>query len=253
MKILLSPAKSIQENAGKLSWSNAPKFEKEAAQLVKSLKKMKSTDLQELMDISADLAELNVSRFKNWRKVDVNDETFIAAALAFTGEVYRGLQFSGLTEEQQLKADEKIRILSGLYGVLKPSDLIFPYRLEMGTSFSPLENQRNLYQFWDAKVTKAILKETGKEEVVVNLASNEYFKVIQTKLIQNTIITPVFKEFKNGKFSIVMMYAKHARGAMARYLIENELSSIEELKLYNVDGYSYDDNLSKGKEWVFVR
>ena len=252
-KILLSPAKSILENAGKLPHSATARFEKEAAQLVKELKKLKAEDLRQLMDISDDLAKLNVDRFKHWQKSNSDNPSFIAAGLAFSGEVYRGLRFADWPSDLQAKADNHIRILSGLYGILRPSDLIFPYRLEMGTSFSPLEDQKNLYQFWGDKVTKSLMKEMTKDTVVVNLASNEYFKVMQAKLVQNPIITPIFKEFKNGKFSVVMMYAKHARGAMTRFLVENDLREIEGLKLYDVDGYQFDEKQSKEREWVFVR
>jgi cytoplasmic iron level regulating protein YaaA (DUF328/UPF0246 family) len=132
-------------------------------------------------------------------------------------------------------------------------DLIYPYRLEMGTKFSPKADQKNLYEFWGDKVTKSLKKELEKDEVIINLASTEYFKVIRQNLLKNRIITPIFKEFKKGQFTTVMMYAKHARGAMTRYLIEQQLSDIEELKLYDVDGYQYNDLLSTEKEWVFTR
>ena len=132
-------------------------------------------------------------------------------------------------------------------------DLIYPYRLEMGTKFSPKAEQKNLYEFWGDKVTKVLKKELEMDEVIINLASSEYFKVIRQNLLKNRIITPIFKEFKNGQFTTVMMYAKHARGAMTRYLIDHQLSDIEELKLYDVDGYQYNDLLSTEKEWVFTR
>jgi hypothetical protein len=253
MKILLSPAKSINENAIKISDTTIPIFQKESSKIVNILKKKKSKDLQELMSISQDIADLNVNRFKKWKKSDSEDEKLIQAGPAFIGEVYRGLDIVTLSEEEIVKANQKIRILSGLYGVLKPSDLIYPYRLEMGTRFSPIEEQSNLYQYWNDKVAKCITKELSKGEIIVNLASQEYFKVIGQNKMKNRIITPIFKEFKNGKFSIVMMYAKHARGAMARYLIQNELNDINELKLYDVDGYSYDENQSTENEWVFIR
>ena len=177
----------------------------------------------------------------------------ISAGFAFSGEVYRGLDLASLNSEELEIATKSLRILSGMYGILKPNDLIYPYRLEMGTRFSPIEEQKNLYEFWKDKIAKTLKKELEKEEVIVNLASNEYFKAVDIQQIKNRIITPVFKEFKNGKFSIVMMYAKHARGAMARYLIQNQISNIEELKLYNIDGYSFDANQSTENEWVFVR
>lgn len=253
MKILLSPAKSINENAINIIDTTIPIFQKESSKIVNILKKKKSKDLQELMSVSQDIADLNVTRFKKWKKSNSEDDKLIQAGTAFIGEVYRGLDIITLSKEEIIKANQKIRILSGLYGILKPSDLIYPYRLEMGTRFSPEEEQSNLYQYWNDKVAKAITKELSKGEIIVNLASHEYFKVIGQNKMKNRIITPIFKEFKNGKFSIVMMYAKHARGAMARFLIQNELNDINELKLYNVDGYAYDENQSSENEWVFIR
>jgi len=228
-------------------------FQNEAQKIVKNLRKLKVDDLKQLMSISEDLAQLNWKRYKNWKKSDSESEELISAGFAFSGEVYRGLDLASLNSEDLEIATKNLRILSGMYGILKPNDLIYPYRLEMGTRFSPIEEQKNLYEFWKDKLAKTLKKELEKEEIIINLASNEYFKAIDVKQIKNKIITPVFKEFKNGNFSIVMMYAKHARGAMARYLIQNEITNIEELKLYNIDGYSFDANQSTANEWVFVR
>jgi len=253
MKILISPAKSINEKAIKSSDSTIPMFQNEAQKIVKNLRKLKVDDLKQLMSISEDLAQLNWKRYKNWKKSDSESEELISAGFAFSGEVYRGLDLASLNSEDLEIATKNLRILSGMYGILKPNDLIYPYRLEMGTRFSPIEEQKNLYEFWKDKLAKTLKKELEKEEIIINLASNEYFKAIDVKQIKNKIITPVFKEFKNGNFSIVMMYAKHARGAMARYLIQNEITNIEELKLYNIDGYSFDANQSTANEWVFVR
>jgi cytoplasmic iron level regulating protein YaaA (DUF328/UPF0246 family) len=253
MKILISPAKSINEKALKSSDSTIPIFQNEAQKIVKNLRKFKVDDLKQLMSISDDLASLNWKRYKNWKKSDSESEELISAGFAFSGEVYRGLDLASLNSEELEIATKSLRILSGMYGILKPNDLIYPYRLEMGTRFSPIEDQKNLYEFWKDKIAKTLKKELDKEEIIINLASNEYFKAIDVQQIKNKIITPVFKEFKNGNFSIVMMYAKHARGAMARYLIQNKITDIEELKLYNIDGYSFDANQSTENEWVFVR
>lgn len=253
MKIILSPAKNLNEQVLENHSSSFPLFEKEANQLVKDLKKLKKVGLQELMGISLDLAELNAHRFKKWKKASKNADGAQSAVYTFDGEVYRALNVHTLTEEQQTTLNDRVRILSGLYGMLKPMDLIYPYRLEMGTKFSCKPDQKNLYEFWGDKVTKALKKELAKDEVVINLASSEYVKVIKPSLLKNKMITPVFKEFKNGAFSVVMMYAKHARGAMARYLVENELSDVEELKLYQVDGYQFDEKQSTDTEWVFIR
>ncbi len=253
MKILISPAKSIDEKALKSSVSTIPIFQNEAQKIVKNLRKFKVEGLKDLMSISEDLAQLNFKRYKNWKKSDSKNEALITAGFAFSGEVYRGLELSSLSIEELEIAAKDLHILSGMYGILKPTDLIYPYRLEMGTRFSPIEEQKNLYEFWKDKIAKTLKKELEKEEVIVNLASHEYFKAVDTQQIKNRIITPVFKEFKNGKFSIVMMYAKHARGRMARYLIQNQVTNIEELKLYSVDGYTFDANQSSENEWVFVR
>ncbi len=253
MKIILSPAKNLTDKTSRNSGGSIPLFEKEANQLVKDLKKIKKVGLQDLMGISMDLAEQNAWRFKSWKKGSVHPEESIKAVYAFDGEVYRALSVGTLADNLLPKLDENLRILSGLYGILKPMDLIYPYRLEMGTKFSPKAEQKNLYEFWGDKVTKTLKKELEKDEVIINLASSEYFKVIRQNLLKNRIITPIFKEFKNGQFTTVMMYAKHARGAMTRYLIEHQLSDIEELKLYDVDGYQYNDLLSTEKEWVFTR
>lgn len=253
MKILISPAKSIDEKALKSSVSTIPIFQNETQKIVKNLRNSKVEDLKKIMSISEDLAQLNWKRYKNWKKSTSEDQALITAGFAFSGEVYRGLDLSSLSEKELEIANKDLRILSGLYGILKPSDLIYPYRLEMGTRFSPIEDQKNLYEFWKDKIAKTLKKELEKDEVIVNLASNEYFKAVDIQQLKNRIITPVFKEFKNGKFTIVMMYAKHARGSMARYLIQNQLTNIEELKLYNIDGYSFDSNQSNENEWVFVR
>ena len=253
MKILISPAKSINEKALKSSDSTIPIFQNEAQKIVKNLRKFKVDDLKDLMSISDDLAQLNWKRYKNWKKSTSESDELISAGFAFSGEVYRGLDLASLSSEELEIATKNLRILSGMYGILKPNDLIYPYRLEMGTRFSPIKDQKNLYEFWKDKLAKSLKKELEKEEIIINLASSEYFKAIDVQQIKNRIITPVFKEFKNGKFSIVMMYAKHARGAMARYLIQKQISNIEELKLYNIDGYSFDANQSTENEWVFVR
>jgi cytoplasmic iron level regulating protein YaaA (DUF328/UPF0246 family) len=205
------------------------------------------------MDISLDLASQNVLRFKQWKKASLQPENALTAVEVFDGEVYRALNVSTLDPSKYDVLNKDLRILSGLYGVLKPFDLIYPYRLEMGTKFSPKEDQKNLYEFWGNKVTKTLKKELEKDEVIINLASSEYFKVIRQNLLKNRIITPIFKEFKNGQYTTVMMYAKHARGAMTRYLIENQLSDVEELKMYDVDGYQYNDLQSTKDEWVFIR
>jgi len=254
MKILLSPAKSIDTSKVTETYPvSHPLFLKESEQLITKLKKMSAKKLAKLMHISPDLAELNEIRFKNWEKPTVQTSEVIPAVLAFSGEVYRGLDALSLTEEDLNRANDQILILSGLYGILKPMDLLVPYRLEMGTSWQITPKVKNLYQFWGKKLAQQLNLELGKEDVIINLASAEYFKAIDKKTLKSTVITPVFKEFKNGEYKIVMMYAKHARGAMARYIVKNKIETAEELKLYSIDGYSFDVNQSTVAEWVFTR
>lgn len=254
MKILISPAKSINENCSiPASTFSQPLFHKEAKSLVTKLKKFKSKDLMDLMHVSKDIAELNVNRFKAWKQAEEPTDHVKPAAYLFTGEVYRGLDIPTLSETALERAQSDLRILSGLYGLLKPLDLIFPYRLEMGTKWEISDKAANLYQFWGEKLTKSLLKETDKTETIVNLASTEYSKAIQWKKVKQAVVTPVFKEFKNGEYKVVMMYAKHQRGKMTRWILENNPQDAEALKLYQEDGYQFSEPLSSTNEWVFVR
>ncbi len=254
MKIILSPAKSLQfPNDCKTGTVTRPFFLEEAEELVKKLRKLSVKKIADLMAISSDLAELNYNRFQHWKKPIELSEDIFPAIFTFNGEVYKGFDALSLNETDLLEAQKSIFILSGLYGILKPLDLLYPYRLEMGTKWQISTSQKNLYDFWKKKLTNYIQAELGEKESIVNLASTEYSKVIDFKSIQNNVITPVFKDFKNGNFKVIMMYAKHERGAMARYIVKNRLKQIEDLKLYNGGGYSYDDKQSTEKEWVFIR
>jgi cytoplasmic iron level regulating protein YaaA (DUF328/UPF0246 family) len=254
MKILLSPAKSLQlTDNWKAPLATQACFLEESEKLIKKLQKLSTKKIAKLMTISTDLAELNHTRFNQWIKPLEVSENIIPAIFAFNGEVYKGFDASSLTELQLIRAQESVYILSGLYGLLKPLDLLYPYRLEMGTKWQISTSQKNLYDFWKKKLTNHLKSELAVNETIVNLASTEYSKAIDFKLIKNKMVTPQFKEFKNGDFKVVMMYAKHARGAMARYIVQKKLNEIEELKLYNVDGYSYDEKQSTETEWVFVR
>ena len=252
MKILLTPAKSIQTEGIKAEvFSEMPRFVSESEKLVKKLKKLKPKALASLMDISMDLANLNHTRFLQW-STELQEEWLPAAAI-FTGEAYKGLNYNELSETNKQRAQERLRILSGLYGLLKPADLILPYRLEMGTPFQPTPKETSLYSFWRPKLTKSLASELSSDEIIINLASAEYSKALDFKKLKNRVITPTFKEFKNGKFSTVMIFAKHARGSMSRYLIENNLEDIEQLKTYNVDNYEFNEAQSSENEWIFVR
>jgi len=254
MKILLSPAKSMIEEAKIIGISSMPHFLDDAQKLVNQLKILSVKELQKLMSISIELAQLNELRYKKWVKSNSTEkENLIQAIRAFNGEVFRGFDISSLEENNYNKIQNSIRILSGLYGVLRPFDLISPYRLEMGTKIRVNPNYKNLYEFWRVRLTENLCSELKKNEPVINLASSEYAKVIDFKKIKSPVINPIFKEFKNGKYSIVMMYAKHARGRMARYLIDNSLVDVVELKSYALDGYSFNDQLSTENDWVFVR
>ena len=254
MKILLSPAKSMTlTNEVVVPLVSIPEFENEAGFLVSRLVRLSVNEIAKLMSLSQELAHLNFDRFQNWKSSEQEGEVDSPCAVSFAGEVYRGLRFQEFSSQEMLAAQQKIRILSGLYGILKPLDNIYPYRLEMGTKWSPGKSSKNLYDFWREKLTKSLLDETESEEVIVNLASNEYAKVLDWKNISRKTVVPLFKEFKNGQYKTVMMYAKHARGAMASYLVKNDLKDVEELKCYNVDGYSFDDRQSTETEWFFVR
>lgn len=253
IKIFLAPSKTLNEQDGEIYSPSSPIFENEASLLVAALREKSKAELASLLSISKDLAESSYMRFKTWDIYSDKNSKALQAINAFSGEVYRGLDYKSLNAREKEISNECVFILSGLYGLLKPSDMIFPYRLEMGTKFAPNATSKNLYFFWKQKVNHFLLDSLNKEEIILNLASHEYFKVIDTSIIKNRIISPVFKEYKNGKFTIVMMYAKYARGAMARYLIKNQLNNIDDLNSYSIDSYSFDASQSSKNEWVFVR
>jgi uncharacterized protein len=252
MLILLSPAKSLNyvDKAPTKEFTQ-PMFTKEVEQLVNVLKKYSPKKIGELMDLSAELSDLNYQRYQSFEKT-YSLKNAKQCLFAFTGEVYRGLEADSLTQNDIAFAQQHLRILSGLYGVLRPLDAMQPYRLEMGTKFKINAKTNNLYAFWGDKITDYINQE-AQGAPIINLASSEYFKSINAKQITSPIITPTFKEFKNGQYKVVMMYAKHARGAMARYIIKKQLKTPEKMKLFNDGGYSFDEKQSSGNEWVFVR
>lgn len=203
------------------------------------------------MSISKDLAELNYERNQNWEPSVEKNERNAHAAAVFNGEVYRGLNAETMNDKQIQFAQNHLRILSGLYGVLRPLDLMEPYRLEMGTKWSITSTKPNLYKYWGTKIAEEI--NTIEKDVVINLASSEYFKAVDSKKIKARVITPIFKEFKNGECKMLMVYAKKARGFMARYAIDNNIQDPEQLKLFDTEGYMYDVKLSTENEWVFTR
>ena len=252
MKLVISPAKSLDfETPVPTAEFTQGIFLNEAEKLSAVLKKKSPKKLSELMHISPKLGELNWQRNQDWQ-LPFSLENARQAIYAFSGDVYTGLDAYTLPLEKLAQLQNKLRILSGQYGILKPLDLMQPYRLEMGTKLK-IGRKENLYQFWDKKVTKALNAELENNEVFVNLASNEYFKVIDTKLLKVPVITPVFKDYKGEKLKIISFFAKKARGLMVRYIIDNNIETVEGLKGFNSEGYMFDSNLSNEKELVFTR
>ncbi|MBT3282101.1 MAG: peroxide stress protein YaaA [Cryomorphaceae bacterium] len=251
MKILISPAKSLDfETNIETSLRSTPLFSYKAKQINNTLKELSAPDLGILMSISPKLSDLNWSRNQDFQKSNSKQRQ---AIFAFNGDVYEGIDAATISSSNHDKLQNTLRILSGLYGILKPFDEIKPYRLEMGTKLS-INGSNNLYDFWNKDVTNSILKEIKGEDIIVNLASNEYFSVVDSSLIGNTIITPQFKDFKNGKLKIISFYAKKARGLMTRYLIDNNIESSSDIENFNSSGYMFSlDETSNPLEPVFVR
>ena len=254
MLTVISPAKTLDfETAPTTRRSTRPQFLERAAELVKEARELSPDDLRELMGVSEKIAELNHQRFMNWSEPFTLDNAK-QAVLAFKGDVYTGLEAETLNSGQLQFAQQHLRILSGLYGLLRPLDLMQPYRLEMGIRFAT-PGGRNLYEFWGDSLTRALNTQLGKSgsRVLVNLASNEYFKSLQPGALDAEIVTPVFKDLKGGKYKIISFYAKKARGQMARYIIDNELNEPDGLRRFRRDGYRYNKAESTAREPVFTR
>lgn len=252
MKIIISPAKSLDfESKVSTELYTQPQFLEESSKLNKKLKTLSRKKLSELMKISPDLAALNYERNQVWNP-DFTPDNAKQAVFAFTGEVYRGLDVNSLEEDKLPILQEKLRILSGLYGLLKPLDLMQPYRLEMGTKLK-VGRKENLYKFWGDSVAEALNEEMESNELFVNLASAEYFKVIPKKVLKVPMITPVFKDFKNGQYKTIMTFAKKARGLMVRYIVDNDITTLEGLKGFDTDGYGVSEEMSTETELVFTR
>jgi cytoplasmic iron level regulating protein YaaA (DUF328/UPF0246 family) len=252
MKIIISPAKSLDfENKATTEEYSQPSFLDQSEKLNRKLKTFSRKKLGELMSISPALSELNYQRNQEWQPpFDLDNAK--QAVYAFTGEVYRGLDITTLPEEKLPLLQDRLRILSGLYGLLKPLDLIQPYRLEMGTRLK-VGRRDNLYKFWDTDLAKALNDEMEDGELLINLASAEYFKALPKKALKNPMITPVFKELKNGQYKTIMTFAKKARGLMVRYIIDHEVNTLDELKGFNVEGYGFAEAMSTETELVFTR
>jgi hypothetical protein len=252
MKIVLSPAKSLDfESKVPISNFSEAGFLTESERLNKLLKKKSARSLSKLMSISDNLGRLNYERNQEWC-LPFTEANAKQAVYAFSGDVYRGLDVYSLPNNKIDYLQNTVRIISGLYGILKPLDLIQPYRLEMGTRMAVGSN-KNLYEFWRKKVTTAINEELKDDEVFVNLASNEYFKAIDLKTLKTPVITPVFKEFKNGEYKMIAIFAKFARGLMTRYLIDTNATAVDDIKGFNYEGYGFSESLSTQTELVFIR
>ncbi len=252
MKMIISPAKSLDfETSIPVLTPSQSNFLKESKTINGVIKKKSPAELMQLMSISDKLAELNWQRNKAW-KTPFTPENARPAVFAFSGDVYVGLDVKTLPLEKLPILQERLRILSGLYGILRPLDLMQAYRLEMGTAIS-IGDSKNLYDFWKVKLTKALDKELKKGELLINLASNEYFSVIDTKILKVPVITPEFKDYKDGKLKMISFFAKKARGLMVRYIIDTNAETLEDLKGFDSEGYRFDDNLSKGNKLVFTR
>ena len=253
MKVLLSPAKAIDlTKTLNTSDYSTPIFMDEAASLIKKMSKFSAKKIGEMMHLSKELADLNHQRYADWKTITEKNQDNAPVSAAFNGEVYRGLDASSMNPHQLEIAQDKVRILSGVYGILKPLDVIYPYRLEMGTKWAVTPTKSNLYKFWGTKIAESI-NEENEDGIVVNLASTEYFKAVDKKTLKGRVITPTFKEFKNGDYKVIMVFAKRARGSMARYIVDNNISDPEQIKLFDTDGYSFNVNMSAEDDWVFTR
>jgi hypothetical protein len=253
MKIVISPAKSLDfESPLPTRLFSEYSFVKQSLAIDKVLKRKNPKQLMELMDISEKLADLNWKRNQERTVEEINCLNARPAIFAFSGDVYLGLDAFSLSEDQLNVLQEKVRILSGLYGLLKPLDLMQPYRLEMGTKLT-VGKHKNLYEFWETTLTKELNAQLTKNELFINLASNEYFGAVDSRKLKVPVITPEFKDYKNGKLKMISFFAKKARGMMVRYIVDTKAETIEDLKGFNYEGYTFDANLSNQTTLVFTR
>ncbi|HBS26364.1 MAG TPA: peroxide stress protein YaaA [Gammaproteobacteria bacterium] len=254
MLIVVSPAKKLDfESPLPTKRNTQPAFLDNSQMLIDQMRTYSALDIAEFMDVSMKIAELNFERFEQWEK-PFTAKNARPAALAFKGDVYEGLNAQDFSSDDFSFLQKHLRILSGLYGYLKPLDLMQPYRLEMGRKVVT-EHGKNLYEFWGERVTDALNKELTKQKnpTLINLASIEYFKVVKRKQLEANIITPQFKDWKNGQYKMIGFYAKKARGMMTRHITLNRIESAEDVKSFNADGYSYNETMSEGNNWVFTR
>ncbi len=252
MKILLSPAKSLDYKSDLPTLETSVGcFLNEAQYLNNILKEKSPKDLSELMGISSGLGELNYQRNNSW-SLPFSSKNARQSIYAFSGDVYRGLDSYTIDADKIDFMQNSVRIISGLYGLLKPLDLIQPYRLEMGTKM-PVGDNKNLYEYWRQKITNQLNSELSDDEPVLNLASNEYFKAIDSKVVKTDIYTANFKQLKNGEYKTIAIFSKKARGMMTRFIIDNNITDINDLKSFNYDGYMFHESLSSKNEFIFTR
>ncbi|MFT5562151.1 MAG: cytoplasmic iron level regulating protein YaaA (DUF328/UPF0246 family) [Candidatus Azotimanducaceae bacterium] len=254
MLTVISPAKTLDfESKPQTRKASQPQFLEHSAELIETMRTQSPKNLSKLMGISPKLAELNAERFQSWQ-MPFTPENAKQAILAFRGDVYIGLAAEEFGERDFNFAQKNLRILSGLYGLLKPLDLIQAYRLEMGTKIkNPGGN--DLYDYWKSTVTEAMNAELSahRNKTLINLASLEYFKAVKPDLLPGNVITPVFKDYKSGAYKILSFFAKKARGSMASFIIKNRIGKPEDIKAFDIDGYRFNDDLSTEDNWVFTR
>ena len=255
MLAILSPAKTLDfDSPLTTDQHSAPEFTKESTALIKTLRQLEPSDIGSLMGISDKLAVLNHNRYAHWSAKFDDASGARASLLAFKGDVYLGLDAQTLSKRDFTWAQKRLRVLSGLYGLLRPLDRIHPYRLEMGTALRNTAG-KDLYEFWGGKVTQALNEALAgqRSKVLINLASNEYYKVVQTQNIDGRILTINFKEWRRDAYRFVSFSAKKARGLMARYMIDQRAERADDLKAFDVEGYAFNEELSSRDEWIFTR
>ena len=254
MLIVLSPAKTLDYTVDAKSNHTAPQFLSQSSKLIKTLKEKEPKDIASLMGLSDKLASLNFDRYQSWKAAKTVSSDAKPSMLVFKGDVYQGLEADKFNSKQIKFAQKHLRILSGLYGILRPMDVIKPYRLEMGTKLKT-EKGKNLYEFWGNSVQDNVVGDltSQKSDLLINLASKEYFSVLGKMPEYINVVSPVFKDFKNGEHKIISFYAKRARGLMAKWIIENNIKDFEKLSKFNLDGYYFSKKDSTVTEPVFLR
>ena len=250
MLILISPAKTLDYSTSNFKEFTHPDFPSDIKALVSVMKKKSAKEISELMHVSENLAVLNEERYKTFQK-EFTTENSKQALLAFKGDVYTKIEVDTYSQDDFEFAQKHLRILSGLYGLLKPLDLIQPYRLEMGTRLETKKG-KNLYEYWDKKIAKAI-NEAAAGKPIVNLASQEYFKAVDLKTLKTPVVNIHFKEFKNGAYQVIGLFAKQARGMMTNFAVKNRIENPQDLKSFNQEGYEFSAPMSGKSDWVFIR